>query len=155
MRYAVIYTYDYWGPVSNFRRKDYEPPNKRKWRHTEMDNRFNREDLLAAGTDGDVGRHGKFCQVLTQDEFDAFVGKHNLTMSSAKTRGAIGQLAPDGESIIPGIAPAHSFGYYDEDNNSIMNAYVTPYPENSKGEPIPGTPKDWKRITKELLTKYG
>jgi len=140
MLFSVIYSVDV---PSNVSIRDYAPPSVRRlWTTTEGDNQY--EYSYLAGR-WEKGRHRKWTAILTRDQFDAFVSKLGLVAEDVQTMGSLG--AP---GFGFGWAPAISFN--GDDENAILNAYVTPLPEVKKEG---FDERDWQRVREAVLNVYG
>jgi hypothetical protein len=96
------------------------------------------------------GTHRKWAGILTREQFDALVNQFGFCSERTPTGGSIG--AP---GFGYGWAPAISFNADDED--AIINMYVTPLPEtiHSKREDFEGFSEDaWDRIKDAVIRHY-
>jgi hypothetical protein len=140
MLFSVIYSVNVPQGVSI---KPYTPPQVgRLWTRTEGDEQ-NEYGYLEGRWD--KGKHRKWTALLTRDQFDAFVEKLGLVAEDVQTMGSLG--AP---GFGFGWAPAISFNGDDED--AILNAYVTPIPEVEKES---FNERDWHRVREAVLNVYG
>jgi hypothetical protein len=140
MQFSVIYSVDAPQGVSI---KPYTPPQVgRLWTRTEGDEQYEYGYLEGRW---EKGKHRKWAALLTREQFDAFVEKLGLVAEDVQTMGSLG--AP---GFGFGWAPAISFNGDDED--AIVNAYVTPIPEIEKEA---YDDRDWHRIREAVLSVYG
>lgn len=139
MQFSVIYSVDV--PRSSGQSvASYAPPCRRAWQLTETDDDMGSEP---------ENKHRKWCAVLSREQFDKFVRKCGLRMSTVETMGMIG--AP---GFGFGWAPAHSFD--GEDDEVYQNAYVCPIPEVDlqQDDPEKGQ-RRWGKIKAVMLRIYG
>ena len=140
MLFSVIYSVDVPQGISI---KPYTPPQVgRLWTRTEGDEQFEYSYLEGRW---EKGKHRKWAALLTRKQFDAFVEKLGLVAEDVQTMGSLG--AP---GFGFGWAPAISFNGDDED--AILNAYVTPIPEVEKES---FNERDWQRVREAVLNVYG
>jgi hypothetical protein len=139
MLFSVIYSFDVPQGVSI---KPYTPPQRSLWTRTEGNEQFEYGYLEGRWT---TGLHRKWTALLTRKQFDAFVGKLGLVAENVETMGSLG--AP---GFGCGWSPAISFNADDED--AILNAYVTPIPEVEKAS---YDERDWQRVREAVLSVYG
>ena len=139
MLFSVIYSVDAPQGVSI---KPYTPPRRSLWTRTEGDEQYEYGYLEGRW---EKGKHRKWAALLTREQFDAFVEKLGLVAEDVQTMGSLG--AP---GFGFGWAPAISFDSDDED--AIVNAYVTPIPEIDKEA---YDDRDWHRIREAVLSVYG
>ena len=139
MLFSVIYSVDVPANVSI---KPYTPPQRPLWTRTEGDEQYEYSYLEGRW---EKGKHRKWAALLTRRHFDAFVEKLGLVAEDVQTMGSLG--AP---GFGFGWAPAISFNSDDED--AILNAYVTPIPEV---ETHLYDERDWRRVREAVLNVYG
>jgi hypothetical protein len=139
MLFSVIYTADV---PANVRIKPYTPPRRSLWTRTEGDEQYEYSYLEGRW---EKGKHRKWAALLTRKQFDAFVSKLGLVAEEVQTMGSLG--AP---GFGFGWSPAISFSADDED--AILNAYVTPIPEVEKEA---YDERDWHRVREAVLSVYG
>lgn len=140
MLFSVIFSADV---PSNVSIKEYAPPNVRRlWTLTEGDEQYEYSYLEGRW---EKGRHRKWTAILNRKQFDNFVSKLGLVAEDVQTMGSLG--AP---GFGFGWSPAVSFNGDDED--AILNAYVTPIPEVEKES---YDERDWQRIRQAILNVYG
>ncbi|MFO0926153.1 MAG: hypothetical protein U0736_03820 [Gemmataceae bacterium] len=139
MLFSVIYSVDV---PSNVSLKAYTPTCPSLWTRTEGDEQYEYGYLEVRW---EKGKHRKWTAVLTRDQFDAFVEKLGLVAEDVQTMGSLG--AP---GFGFGWAPAISFNGDDQD--AILNAYVTPVSEIQKDG---FDEQDWQRVREAVLKVYG
>jgi len=139
MLFSVIYSVDVPKAVSI---KPYTPPQRSLWTVTEGDEQFEYGYLEGRW---EKGKHRKWTALLTRKQFDAFVEKLGLVAEDVQTMGSLG--AP---GFGFGWSPAVSFRNDDED--AILNAYVTPIPEVEKAS---FNDRDWQRVRAAIINVYG
>jgi hypothetical protein len=139
MLFSVIYSVDV---PSNVSLKPYTPPRRSLWTRTEGEEQYEYGYLEGRW---EKGKHRKWTALLTRDQFDAFVEKLGLVAEDVQTMGSLG--AP---GFGFGWAPAISFNGDDQD--AILNAYVTPIPEARKES---YDERDWRRVREAVLNVYG
>lgn len=145
MRFSVIYDFDC--PKTE-RVETFNPPRSQRrrglWQCTEGDEQRGYDYLegVWAGC-----KHRKWCALLDQDDFDAFVAHLGLVCEDVETMGSLG--AP-GFGL--GWAPALSFRADRDD--AIAGAYVTPVPADAR-EARRMRRRGWDRIRAEILGRYG
>jgi hypothetical protein len=139
MLFSVIYSVDVPQGVSI---KSYTPPHHSPWTRTEGDEQYEYSYLEGRW---EKGKHRKWTALLTRRQFDAFVEKLGLVAEDVQTMGSLG--AP---GFGYGWAPAVSFNGDDQD--AILNAYVTPLPEVEKQA---YDDRDWHRVREAVLNVYG
>ena len=139
MLFSVIYSLDVPNGVSI---KPYTPPQRSLWSKTEGDEQYEYTYLEGRW---EKGKHRKWTALLTRKQFDAFVEKLGLVAEDVETMGSLG--AP---GFGFGWSPAISFNGDDED--AILNAYVTPIPEVEKAS---YDDRDWQRVREAVLAVYG
>ena len=129
MKFYVIYSLDVPRDTSV---KEFQPPNLKLWDCTETDSEYDYGYLEGCWT---KGKHRKYCALLTREEFDAFIQHVRLYPEDCETMGSLTGF---------GLLPAISFNDDCEDR-AILNAYVTPVPQNAvTGEEMTG--KDRKSV---------
>jgi hypothetical protein len=143
IQYGVIYSVD----AEEINESDGPPTSQAKlWNLTE-DN-----EESDYGIEG--WQHKKWYALLTQDQFDEFVGHVSIYAQNVKTMGSLGAPSPDG--ICFGISPAISFE--DSRDDGICNAYVTPYVIKdlfaNKELDVPCDELDWEALRKKMIEKY-
>jgi hypothetical protein len=111
------------------------------------------------------GRHRKYCAILDQEQFDAFILHADLHASGVETCGSLG--AP---GLGFGVSPAIAFEKFEDD--CFQQAYVTPFPDTPPPdleiEPaLPGfedvlldvveseMQSLWEEIKTQIVTTYG
>lgn len=155
--YSVIYSFDCAPDDHVFK---WQPPKKqlrRLWDLTERDDLHG--DMEYCG----LGKHRKYCALLTPDQFKEFVEHLFLSASTTPTMGSIG--AP---GFGFGWAPAVMFE--SDDHEAWVNAYVTPIP---KGDPpwddedqlslVPITDEEkqawsarlWEQVIEQIIEEFG
>jgi hypothetical protein len=140
MLFSVIFSVDVPSGISI---KAYTPPQVgRLWTRTEGDEQYEYGYLEGRW---EKGKHRKWAALLTRRQFDAFVSKLGLVAEHVQTMGSLG--AP---GFGFGWAPAISFNGDDQD--AILNAYVTPIPEVEKDS---FTERDWHRVRAAIINIYG
>ena len=139
MLFSVIYSFDVPQGISI---KPYTPPQRSLWSKTEGDEQYEYSYLEGRW---EKGKHRKWAALLTRKQFDAFVEKLGLVAEDVQTMGSLG--APGFDF---GWSPAISFNGDDED--AILNAYVTPIPEVEKDS---YDERDWRRVREAVLSVYG
>ena len=140
MLFSVIFSVDVPQGISI---KPYTPPQVgRLWTRTEGDEQYEYSYLEGRW---EKGKHRKWAALLTRKQFDAFVEKLGLVAEDVQTMGSLG--AP---GFGFGWAPAISFNGDDED--AILNAYVTPLPEVEKQA---FDDRDWQRVREAIINVYG
>lgn len=139
MLFSVIYSVNVPQGVSI---KSYTPPQPSLWTRTEGDEQYEYGYLEGRW---EKGKHRKWAALLTRKQFDAFVERLGLVAEDVQTMGSLG--AP---GFGFGWAPAISFNGDDED--AILNAYVTPIPEVEKAS---FSDRDWHRVREAVLAVYG
>lgn len=139
MLFSVIYSADVPSGVSV---RDFTPPQARRlWQRTEsgpseysyLEGRWTK------------GKHRKWAALLDREQFNEFVQTLGLYADSTETMGSLG--AP---GFGFGWSPAISFTSDDQD--AILNAYVTPLLEVRKDG---GDERDWQRVRRAVLSVYG
>jgi hypothetical protein len=140
MLFSVIYSVNVPQGVSV---KPYTPPQRSLWTKTEGDEQY--EYGYLEGRWAGRGKHRKWAALLSRKQFDAFVEKLGLVAEDVQTMGSLG--AP---GFGFGWSPAISFNGDDED--AILNAYVTPIPEIEKES---YDEQDWQRVREAVLNVYG
>ena len=138
MLFSVIFSVDVPQGVSI---KSYTPPRRSLWTRTEGDEQYEYGYLEGRW---EKGKHRKWAALLTRRQFDAFVDKLGLVAEDVQTMGSLG--AP---GFGYGWAPAISFNGDDQD--AILNAYVTPLPEVEKQA---YDDRDWHRVREAVLNVY-
>jgi len=139
MLYAVIYSVDV---------KEGQPfrpwmVHGKQWERTERINEG----------DDESWKHGKWCGILTEEQFEKFLRDKELVASDVRTLGSLGFPAI-------GISPAISFEpycdfYYYNPQVIYKGAYVTPLPEVHKhGASMYYNIEDWERVRKDVINKY-
>jgi hypothetical protein len=142
MMFSVIFSIDCPKETSI---RSFIPPCRKAWDMTEGDNQYGYGYLEGRWT---KGKHRKFCAFLTRKQFDKFVLKLCLRMENVQTMGSLG--AP---GLGFGVSPAFSFNGDDQD--AILNAYVTPVPEFKPKHPERTCgERNWDRIKKAMLAVY-
>jgi len=99
--------------------------------------------------DDGVVAHGKWCALLTKEQFKAFAEEMCLEYGSlTQTMGALGM--PGGSWY--GCSPAWSFEDRDawSDYGAIVNAYVCPWPDVPQKSGKADSAKNFKRIEKAM-----
>lgn len=139
MLFSVIYSVDVPQGISI---KPYTPPQRSLWTRTEGDEQYEYTYLAGRWTSG---KHRKWTALLTRDQFDSFVEKLGLVAENVETMGSLG--AP---GFGFGWSPAISFNGDDED--AILNGYVTPIPEVEKDS---YDDRDWLRVRAAVVSVYG
>lgn len=151
MLFSIIYSVDVPSDVSL---NPYRPPHQRKlWWITEENECYDYDYL---GGRWRHGKHRKYCAMLTQEQFDEFIGHVCIYAEDVETMGSIG--AP---GFGFGLAPAISFSDYCRED-AILNAYVTPIPGHLEGDEIvpdegvelPLGDEAWQRIRQEIIEQY-
>lgn len=137
--FSIIYTAD-WNP-DHFSVKRFTPPNVKAWDMTEREDREEINDTISGWS------HRKWCNLLSEKQFQRFVDRCGLFADDIETMGSIG--APGfGFGWCPAIAFRDSdYGEY------FLSAYVTPLIKLENGEEI--TEEMWKEIREDILGKYG
>ncbi len=137
MQFAVIYSVDTPGNVNVL---EYAPPQVEDlWQETEGDSGYEYGYLEGRWEEG---HHRKWFALLNREQFDEFVDRCGLVAEDVRTMGSLG--------IGPDIQPAISFNGEDED--AILNAYVTPLPQTRKQH---WTEEDWERVRTAVINVYG
>jgi len=149
MNYGVIYTVDIPWKISIL---GYKPPFPKLWKLTEGDEQYDYSDLEGCWT---RGKHRKWVGTLRQKHFDKFVEEQCFYAEDVQTMGSLG--VPWSESGV-GIAPAVCFRSDDED--ALLNAYVTPLLEKEDQEKLIkkyGEDEEvwWKHVREEVINHYG
>ena len=151
-QYSIIYSVDCTKdePIGQF-----EPPERKKlWAITEDDDQRSYDYLCNCGADDEgtpctcgwkYHKHRKYCAILNQEQFDAFIEAQYLTAEDVETMGSIG--AP---GFGFGHAPAISFN--SDDPAGIQNAYVTPCPK--EGDEFWPTEEAWTKVRQQIIDKY-
>lgn len=121
--------------------KQFQPPNVKSWNCTEDDSCYDYDYL---GGDYINGKHRKYVNTLTKAQFKRFVDRCQLVAQDVETMGSLTEF---------GLIPAISFD--SEMDWAIINAYVTPIPENHKGEELQRSDKHWDWIKKAILDLHG
>ena len=147
MEYSIIYSFDVPFDVSVAR---FKPPRIKKWDCTEGDSEY---DYGYLGGRWQRGKHRKYCALLSDEDFQAFIDDQCLSMEDVQTMGSLG--AP-GFGV--SIAPACSFnrdddGYNCEVREVIANAYVTPCFTEDETKVAGLT--SWEDVHEWMLEKWG
>lgn len=150
MKFGVIYSVDIMGyqfEPHNVHLADCHPrylKHKRgTWNQTETSGK---EHSL---TGDDDGIHSKFCAVLTKEQLKEFFQYFGFSYwSCCETMGALGM---PGSVNWYGCSPAWSFDSdsFNQDN-TILNAYVTPWPEIRRKTGVADSDKNWNRIKRAM-----
>lgn len=96
----------------------------------------------------EVGAHGKWVGVLSQEQFDTLVDEYSLVAEDVETMGSLG--APG----VGWLAPAISFNN-DDVHDAVIRAYVTPFPSREKKSDSPASAGAWRRLRRAVINKYG
>lgn len=139
MRFFVIYSLDVPDGESI---RPYQPPNVRRWDRTEGDESYEYGYLEGCW---ERGKHRKYVALLERTAFDAFVDHVGLRAEDCETGGSLMGF---------GHLPAISFDARDAD--VILNAYVTPVPQDRHGEEREGLgERAWERVRSAVIGHYG
>ena len=149
MKFGVIYSATLFGdPLSPYSAdrnrhsiKELSPnvlKHRRTWTRTEAGKKCVQDDYSLP-----VQGHGKWCALLTKQQFSEFVQQFGFThRSRCNTMGAIGMPgSPNGYECMP----AWSFDAV-EWKDCIVNVYVTPYPDVKVRSGTSCSNKNIKRI---------
>ena len=96
--------------------------------------------------DGLVSWHAKWCGLLTKPQFKEFVDRYGFeARSMCDTMGAFG---------MPGVEPwygcAPAWSIETREDETIVNAYVTPWPTIKKVTGVADREENWERIKDAL-----
>jgi hypothetical protein len=113
------------------------------WQKTEGDEEYGYGYLEG---EWEKGKHRKYTAFLTRKQFERFVGHLCLRAEDVETGGSLTGM---------GLQPAISFN--GDDYSALLNAYVTPVPENwkTKEEMTGKTERDWQRVRRAVINHFG
>lgn len=99
-------------------------------------------------------KHRKFVGLIDKDVLRQLIDNQILDWCGCDTMGALGTMSPDGMTI--GMMPAISFRNRDDD--SELDAYITPYVCKSDGLTPVGHPdlmeRNWDRVNSAFIARY-